>query len=504
MHRHDRLGARGDRALGGRRVEVVRARVDVGEHRRRAALPDRVGRGDERERGHDDLVAGADARGVQREVQRGRAARHGHRVGGADALGEGLLELAHARALRDPAGGDDRRDGGALVPGQVRLGDRDVHWAPARLGARSARHHSTRPRRPASMSTSAVKPRSRAAAVVSASRRGTLVDGALGAELDLEALGAHHLEQHLGQLEQARLDAAGDVVDPVGHARLGGEDVGPRDLGDVDEVHRLGAVAEDQRRRALRDPLHPADQDLRVDAVDVHPRPVDVEVAERHVVEAVHGVEAAEQPLVEHLRRAVQRVVGIGVVRLRGRERLGQPVDRRRRRGDDLGDLVAHGGLEHVVGAVDHHVLGQPGLLRALRDADGRLVEDDVDALGQLVDERAIADVSVDHLHGAVGLGPCEVVAPPPDEVVQDHDVAGAGLDDEITQVRSDRAGAARDQDTGATQRSTHGRSTGRDPARFRGDLTSGRPRASPRPRGSAGARRSRRRRPRGSSPSRP
>ena len=42
-------------------IEVVGARVDVGEHRRGAALPDRVGGRDERHRGHDHLVARADA-----------------------------------------------------------------------------------------------------------------------------------------------------------------------------------------------------------------------------------------------------------------------------------------------------------------------------------------------------------------------------------------------------------------------------------------------------------
>ena len=61
VHGHDRLRALGDRALGRRGVEVVGQRVDVGEDRRRAALPDRVGGGDERQRRDDDLVAGADA-----------------------------------------------------------------------------------------------------------------------------------------------------------------------------------------------------------------------------------------------------------------------------------------------------------------------------------------------------------------------------------------------------------------------------------------------------------
>ena len=59
------------------------------------------------------------------------------------------------------------------------------------------------------------------------------------------------------------------------------QDVGPRDVVDVDEVHRLRAVAEDQRRLAGGDALHPADEHLGVGAVDVHARAVDVEVAQR-------------------------------------------------------------------------------------------------------------------------------------------------------------------------------------------------------------------------------
>ena len=68
-------------------------------------------------------------------------------------------------------------------------------------------------------------------------------------------------------------------------------------VADVDEIHGLAAVAEDDRRQAGVDPLHPADQDLGVLAVQVHPRPVDVEVAQRHVVEAVHVVEGAQHAL---------------------------------------------------------------------------------------------------------------------------------------------------------------------------------------------------------------
>ena len=55
-------------------VHPVGDRVDVGEDRRGADVEDRVDGGDERERGHDHLVARADARGQQREVQRRGAA----------------------------------------------------------------------------------------------------------------------------------------------------------------------------------------------------------------------------------------------------------------------------------------------------------------------------------------------------------------------------------------------------------------------------------------------
>ena len=89
------------------------------------------------------------------------------------------------------------------------------------------------------------------------------------------------------------------------------------------------------------DALHPAHEHLGVDAVDVHPRAVDVEVAQRDVVEPVHRVEAAQQALVEGLGGAVEGVVGVGVVALVGRELLGEAVDRGRGRGDELAHALA-------------------------------------------------------------------------------------------------------------------------------------------------------------------
>ena len=172
-------------ALDRLRVEVVGARIDVGEHRRRAALPDGVRRGDERHRRHDHLVARADARDVERELQRGRAVRGRDGVGGADARRERRLEVAHARTLRDPAGRDRPRATAApSSPRRNGRAERDLHQdalASERDRAPSARRRARRAttrRAGSGPPRGRPRPRSRAArarAVVSARRRVTLL-----------------------------------------------------------------------------------------------------------------------------------------------------------------------------------------------------------------------------------------------------------------------------------------------------------------------------------------
>ena len=73
VHGHDRLRPRRDPARDVLGVEVERDRVDVGEDRRRTAPGNRLGRGVEGERRADDLVAGADAHGVEHDHDRVRA-----------------------------------------------------------------------------------------------------------------------------------------------------------------------------------------------------------------------------------------------------------------------------------------------------------------------------------------------------------------------------------------------------------------------------------------------
>ena len=99
------------------------------------------------------------------------------------------------------------------------------------------------------------------------------------------------------------------------------------DVADEYEIHRLSAVAENQARFAGGEALHPADHDLRVDAECVHPRTVHIEVAQRDIVQSVHFVEAAQQPLAVTLRRAINRTIAVAVVMFRRRELFGLAVN---------------------------------------------------------------------------------------------------------------------------------------------------------------------------------
>ena len=78
---------------------------------------------------------------------------------------------------------------------------------------------------------------------------------------------ACHLAQQLTELPKARLDARPDVENVVGRIGRSGQEVGPCNVARVDEVHRLCAVAEDQRGFATAQPLQPPDHDLGVDEV---------------------------------------------------------------------------------------------------------------------------------------------------------------------------------------------------------------------------------------------
>jgi hypothetical protein len=139
-------------------------------------------------------------------------------------------------------------------------------------------------------------------------------------------------------------------------------------------------------------------------------------------------------------------VVVVVVVTFAGRKFLGQPVDRRRRGGDDLVDPGLHGGLEYVERPVDQDLEGQSGILRALGDPDRGLMEHQVAARGQLTDEIAVPDVALDEFDPGIGQGAGQIGPTAPHEVVQDANSADIGLQQLVDDGGTDRSGSARHQ----------------------------------------------------------
>ena len=77
MHRDDRLGSGRDRGGDGFGIDVAAVPVDIDEHRDGADQPDAEGRCHESARRDDHFVAGADAEGLQRELERDRSIGQG-------------------------------------------------------------------------------------------------------------------------------------------------------------------------------------------------------------------------------------------------------------------------------------------------------------------------------------------------------------------------------------------------------------------------------------------
>src|SRR4051794_14121657 len=134
------------------------------------------------------------------------------------------------------------------------------------------------------------------------------------------------------------------------------------------------------------------------------------------------------------------------MVCLGGWKALRQPQHGSRRRGDHLRYSCSNGRFEHIVRTAGEHFERQPGLTCALGNANCCLVEDDVDSLEKLLQQRSVPDVSVyDRDGGRVSSLP-QVVATSANEIVESHDFARLFERYEIGDVGTNEARATRDQ----------------------------------------------------------
>ncbi len=244
--------------------------------------------------------------------------------------------------------------------------------------------------------------------------------------------------EDLEQVEQAVAVAAGDVERPAAHD-LGGcarsREVGADRIVDEGEVAALEAVSVHGGVRAAAQGVDEERDDSRVGGVRTLARAEDVEVAERHRLEAVQlGVDAAVE-LAGELRDGVGRPWD-GGGRLRCRQVGGAAVDAARRGADDPAHPRLPGQLEDGQRAVDvGEVGGERALDRAEHRAVGRLVEDDVGTLEALAHDRLVGDVPDDE-----ACGFAHVLTGPSREVVEDTHLVAA-CQKGVDQVRADEAG---------------------------------------------------------------
>ena len=138
------------------------------------------------------------------------------------------------------------------------------------------------------------------------------------------------LDQRRSELSKACFSAARHVEHVVAGVRFGSENIGPGNISDVDKIHRLLAVAENNRRLSRLQSFHPADQHFRVASMDIHSVAIDVEIPECDVIKPVHIIECTKQAFVEGFRSAVERPVAVRVVPLGRRKLFSHSVDRSR------------------------------------------------------------------------------------------------------------------------------------------------------------------------------
>ena len=128
---NDQNGARARRngPLHGRRIEIERDGIDLGKDRRRATLEHGVSHSYKGERGHDDLVALADAQRKQRQMQTGGAGADGHGVIHGVIRGQRGFKGRELGAQAEVRRAQDGGDGIDLRLGNVGRGEWNTRWS---------------------------------------------------------------------------------------------------------------------------------------------------------------------------------------------------------------------------------------------------------------------------------------------------------------------------------------------------------------------------------------
>jgi hypothetical protein len=121
VDRDDGPRPRADRRLDAVGIEVERARMDVHEDRRRPDVADRLGRGNERVSGRDDLVALADTTGPQGQLERRGPGRQAHGAARPDEPGKRALEIGDLPAQDERGRVEDAGNGGIDVRAYLRV-----------------------------------------------------------------------------------------------------------------------------------------------------------------------------------------------------------------------------------------------------------------------------------------------------------------------------------------------------------------------------------------------
>src|SRR5262245_36491213 len=102
-------------------------------------------------------------------------------------------------------------------------------------------------------------------------------------KLRIKPVPTHRSCKRLRQLQETSFGAARNVEYFIADIRLGAQNVGPRNITDVNEIHCLLTVSEDNWRLTSLQSFHPTDKHLGVSAMDVHAVPINIEISEGHI-----------------------------------------------------------------------------------------------------------------------------------------------------------------------------------------------------------------------------